>query len=73
MGVVSGYGCKELIDFLILLIPTPLVSALFCNINRTFCSVCKKNSFLYNLGLGSMKYSLFGFMHCSNFYHFGNL
>ena len=28
MGVASGCGCKE--DFLILLIPTPLVSVLFC-------------------------------------------
>ena len=30
MGVASGCGCKEVyIDFLILLIPTPLVSVLF--------------------------------------------
>ena len=32
MGVATGCGCKEVynyIDFLILLIPTPLVSVLF--------------------------------------------
>ena len=29
MGVASGCGCKEIIDFLILLLPTLLVSALF--------------------------------------------
>ena len=45
MGVVSrrcvssGCGCKEVyIDFVILLIPTPLVSALFCSSIPTFCS-----------------------------------
>ena len=32
MGVGSGCGCKEVyIDFIILLIPTPLVSILFCS------------------------------------------
>ena len=32
MGVATGCGCKEVyIDFLILLIPTPLVSVLFCS------------------------------------------
>ena len=34
----SGCGCKEDIDFLILLIPTPLVAALFCSSIPTFCS-----------------------------------
>ena len=29
MGVTTGCGCKEVIDFFILLIPTPLVSVLF--------------------------------------------
>ena len=29
MGVASGCGCKGYIDFLILLIPTPIVSVLF--------------------------------------------
>ena len=32
----SGCGYKEDIDFLILLIPTPLVSALFCSSIPTF-------------------------------------
>ena len=36
MGVATGCGCKE-VDFLILLIPTPLVSVLFYSI-PTFCS-----------------------------------
>ena len=34
VGVASGCSCKEVymyIDFLILLIPTPLVSVLFCS------------------------------------------
>ena len=42
MGVASGCGSKEVhvyIDFLILLIPTPLVSAVFCSSIPTFCSV----------------------------------
>ena len=29
MGVATGCGCKEVIDFFILFIPTPLVSVLF--------------------------------------------
>ena len=39
MGVSSGSGCKEVykINFLILLIPTPLVSVLFCSSIPTFC------------------------------------
>ena len=36
--MVSGCGCKEVIDFIILLIPTPLVSVLFCSSIPTFCS-----------------------------------
>ena len=36
MGVATGCGCKRYIDFLILLIPTPLVSVLFAV--PTFCS-----------------------------------
>ena len=39
MGGNYGCGCKE-VDFLILLIPTPLVSALFCSI-PIFCSFKK--------------------------------
>ena len=33
------------IDFLILLIPTPLISVLFCSSIPTFCSLKKKNFF----------------------------
>ena len=65
MGVVGG-GCRwnlwvwlvsvivrRYIDFLIFLIPTPLVSALFASSIPTFCSLCKKFLihvcyFLYN-------------------------
>ena len=36
MGVATGCGFKEIIDFLILLIPTPLVSVLFCSSIPTF-------------------------------------
>ena len=35
---VVGVVVRRYIDFLILLIPTPLVSALFCNSISTFCS-----------------------------------
>ena len=38
MGVVV----RRYIDFLILLIPTPLVSTLFCSSIPTFCSLKKK-------------------------------
>ena len=38
MDVATGCGCKEDIDFLILLIPTPLVAVLFCSSIPTFCS-----------------------------------
>ena len=41
MGVATGCGCKEVyiyIDFLILLIPTLLVSVLFYSSITTFCS-----------------------------------
>ena len=48
MGVASGYGEQEAgvvvrrcIDFLILLIPTPLVSVLFFSSIPTFCSFLK--------------------------------
>ena len=43
----SGCGCKEAytyIDFLILIIPTPLVSALFYSI-PTFCSFSLSNAY----------------------------
>ena len=38
---------RSYIDFLILLIPTPLVYALFCSSIPTFCSFFKCFSFLY--------------------------
>ena len=52
MGVASGSGwnlrvwllgvvVRRYIDFLILLIPTPLVSVLFCSSIPTFCSFKK--------------------------------
>ena len=36
VGGIYGCGCKEVMDILILLIPTPLVSALFCSIPTFF-------------------------------------
>ena len=36
-----GMVVRRYIDFLILLIPTPLVSALFCSRILTFCSFLK--------------------------------
>ena len=36
-----GVGVRRYIDFLILLIPTPLVSVLFCSSIPTFCSFFK--------------------------------
>ena len=41
MGVATGCGFKEYIDFLILLIPTPLVSVLFCSSIPTFLFIFK--------------------------------
>ena len=46
MGVATGCVCKY-IDFLILLIHTPLVSVLFCSNIPTFCSFLKCFSFLF--------------------------
>ena len=43
MGVVV----RKYIDFLILLIPTPLISVLFCSSIPTFCSFFKCFSFVY--------------------------
>ena len=43
-----GVGLRRYIDFLILLIPTPLVSVLFCSsIPTFFVHLKKKNSFFY--------------------------
>ena len=56
MGVVSrrwmwvesmGVVVRRYIDFLILLIPTPLVSVLFCSSIPTFCSFKKMFFVLY--------------------------
>ena len=57
VGVASGSGwtlwvwllgvvVRRYIDFLILLIPTPLVSVLFCSSIPTFCSLKKMFSVL---------------------------
>ena len=43
MGVVVG----RYTDFLILIIPTPLVSVIFCSTIPTFCSLKKCFSFLF--------------------------
>ena len=44
-----GVVVRRYIDFLILLIPTPLVSVLFCSSIPTFCSFLKCFSFfIYN-------------------------
>ena len=45
MGVATGCGCKEYIDFLILLIPTPLVSVLFTAASLLFVHFLKCFSF----------------------------
>ena len=47
MGVATGCGCKEYIYFLILLIPTPLVTVLFCS-NIIIIIQCKKYVFTTN-------------------------
>ena len=48
MGVATGCDCKEYIDFLILLIPIPLVSVLFNSSIPTFCSLKKMFFVLYS-------------------------
>ena len=70
MGVASGCGCKE-VDFVILLIPTPLVSSFFKNkhkpiyacfvdIEKAFDSI--KNDLLWNklaaMGVSKKKLNL---------------
>ena len=42
-----GVVVRMYIDFLILLIPTPLVSVLFCSSIPTFCSFKKKKRYMY--------------------------
>ena len=54
MGVASVYGCKEVrtyIDFLILLLPTPLVPVHFCSIIPTFVHFVRSFSFFFLLYL----------------------
>ena len=47
-----GVVVRRYIDFLILLISTPLVSALFCSSIPTFCSFLKCFSFfIYRAGI----------------------
>ena len=46
---IVGVVVRRYIDFLILLIPTPLVSVLFCSSIPTFCSFLKCFSFFYIL------------------------
>ena len=41
MGVATGVVVRRYIDFLILLIPTPLVSVLFCSSIPTFLFIFK--------------------------------
>ena len=52
MGVVV----RRYIDFLILLIPTPLVSVLFCSSIPTFCSF---KCFLGNTSLQNLFFAIF--------------
>ena len=56
MGVASGCGCKEVYRFsYYVLIPTPLVSVLFCSSIPTFCSFLKM--YYYNAGMVQPKIS----------------
>ena len=72
VGVASGSGwnlwvwllgvvVRRYIDFLILLIPTPLVSVLFCSSIPTFCSF-KKNFFVPSI------FSAYMYMYCIYIY-----
>ena len=74
MGVASGSGwnlwvwllgvvVRRYIDFLILLIPTPLVSVLFCSSIPTFCSFNFFSS--HSCTLYTYEYS-FHFLHLEN-------
>ena len=47
MGVATGCGCRWYIDLLILLIPTPLVSVLFCSSILLFVHFLNCFSFLF--------------------------
>ena len=77
VGVASGSGwnpwvwlvgvvVRRYIDFLILLIPTPLVSVLFCSSIPTFCSFLKCFSFLFCYFFVIKFYVLYNFLHSIN-------
>ena len=60
MGVASVcVVVRRYIDFLILLIPTPLVSVLFCSSIPTFCSFLKMFSVLTNTTYSEMSGDVF--------------
>ena len=56
-----GVVIRRYIVFLILLIPTPLVSVLFCSSIPTFCSFLKCFSFLFQYFLVIKFYALHNF------------
>ena len=71
MGVASGSGwnlwvwllgvvLRRYIDFLILLIPTPLVSVLFCNSIPTFLFIFKMFFVIYTVEEAYSAYDLTG-------------
>ena len=81
VGVASGSGwnlwvwllgvvLRRYIDFLILLIPTPLVSVLFCSSIPTFLFLKKKCfSFFYNYTQGrSSLLCCYCYCYCCHFY-----
>ena len=61
------------IDFLILLIPTPLVSVLFCSSIPTFCSFFKCFSFLFQYFFVMTFYVFNNFSRSINVYTYGQL
>ena len=68
MCLVGIYSCKRYIDFLILLIPTPLVSALFCLL---FVHFLKCFLFLFQFSF-VIKFYVLKFCLCSINTHTGN-
>ena len=82
VGVASGSGwnlwvwllgvvVRRYIDFLILLIPTPLVSVLFYSSIPTFCSFKKIFSFLFQYFF-VITFYVFNIFSCSINTHTGN-
>ena len=66
-----GVVVRRYIDFLIQLIPTPLVSVLFCSSIPTFCSFFKNvfRSFIYALGVYICNlHSLYYYIFCLSVY-----